>query len=92
MRRAQPFVKVASTRRVSYISPTMPRSVEFQSTSKMVLDPKTGRYVEVHGIGALKGRLRIREGIDLTKPIFEQVLKQDALLEQNAFLADKPKR
>lgn len=33
--------------------------------------------MEVRGAGALKGPLRIRPGIDLTKPIFEQALKLD---------------
>ncbi len=41
----------------------------------MVRDSRTGRYVEVRGAGALKGTLTIKRGVDLTKPIFEQVSK-----------------
>ncbi len=29
--------------------------------------------LEVRGYGALKGRLKIAPGVDLTKPIYEQV-------------------
>jgi len=42
---------------------------------RLVRDPRTGRTVEVYGLGALKGKLTLREDIDLTKPIFEQVSK-----------------
>ncbi|HEX8064209.1 MAG TPA: hypothetical protein VF535_13465 [Allosphingosinicella sp.] len=42
---------------------------------KAVGDPSSGRAVTVRGAGALKGRLMIEEGIDLTKPIAAQVLK-----------------
>ncbi|HET9639279.1 MAG TPA: hypothetical protein VFP12_08745 [Allosphingosinicella sp.] len=43
--------------------------------AKVVGDPKSGRCVTVRGAGALKGRLTIEEGVDLTKPIASQVLK-----------------
>jgi hypothetical protein len=35
-------------------------------------DAKTGRLIPA-GYGALKGKYVVREGVDLTKPIFEQV-------------------
>ncbi|MFL6844338.1 MAG: hypothetical protein ACJ8ER_05605 [Allosphingosinicella sp.] len=45
------------------------------ATGRVVRDPKSGRLVTVRGAGALKGYLEIEKGIDLTKPIYEQVLK-----------------
>jgi hypothetical protein len=44
--------------------------------AKVVRDSKSGRFVTVRGAGELKGRLTIEEGIDLTKPIASQVLKE----------------
>lgn len=41
----------------------------------VVRDSKSGRFVTVRGAGALKGRLTIAEGIDLTKPIAAQTVK-----------------
>lgn len=38
-----------------------------------VRDPASGRFVTVRGVGALKGKLTLKAGIDLTKPIFQQV-------------------
>ena len=43
-------------------------------TSMTVRDAETGRIVTVRGAGALKGRLTLRDDIDLTKPIAAQVL------------------
>jgi len=43
--------------------------------TKIVRDARTGRMVEVTGFGALKGQLKIARGIDLTKPIYDQVSK-----------------
>ena len=41
-----------------------------------IRDPKTGRMIAVRGVGALKeSGLPIRPGVDLTKPIAEQVSK-----------------
>jgi hypothetical protein len=40
---------------------------------KFVLDPSTRRMVEVRGYGALKGQMEIAKGVDLTKPIYDQV-------------------
>jgi hypothetical protein len=33
--------------------------------------------VEVHGLGGLKGKLTLREDVDLTQPIFKQVSKAE---------------
>jgi len=40
-------------------------------------DAKTGRMIPA-GYGALKGKYVVREGIDVTKPIFEQVRCRDS--------------
>jgi hypothetical protein len=40
-----------------------------------VRDPKSGRMLTVRGAGALKGRLTLGKGIDLTKPIAAQAPK-----------------
>ena len=46
-----------------------------KDTTLAVRDPKSGRMVEVRGVGALKSsKLSIRKDIDLTKPIAAQVL------------------
>ena len=44
--------------------------------AKVVRDSRSGRFVTVRGAGALKGRLTIEAGVDLTKPIASQVLKE----------------
>jgi hypothetical protein len=44
-------------------------------TERVARDAKSGRVVTVRGAGALKGRLSIRDDIDLTKPIAAQVMK-----------------
>ncbi|HEX4180073.1 MAG TPA: hypothetical protein VHY32_04725 [Caulobacteraceae bacterium] len=43
---------------------------------KTVRDSSTGRVVEVRGYGALEGQLSIAKGVDLTKPIYDQVKKK----------------
>jgi hypothetical protein len=43
---------------------------------KIVRDALSGRVVEVRGFGALKGRLTIKKGVDLTKPIYDQVTRK----------------
>jgi len=43
-----------------------------------VLNPKTGQYLPLKGYGALKGQIAFRTDIDLTKPIYEQVMKIDS--------------
>ena len=45
------------------------------TTETVVRDPETGRPYTLRGAGALKGRLDLREDIDLTKPILAQVLR-----------------
>lgn len=45
------------------------------TTETVVRDSKSGRFVTVRGLGAMKGRLSIRDDVDLTKPIAAQVLK-----------------
>lgn len=59
-----------------------------------VRDPVTGRVVEVHGYGSLRGQFEIRPGIDLTKPIYEQALRLDAeeACERDAEEAPAPSR
>ncbi|WP_213980795.1 hypothetical protein [Sphingomonas sp. dw_22] len=52
----------------------MPKE-QVPTTQKLVRDSKSGRIVVVRGVGALKGRLSIKKGIDLTKPIASQVMK-----------------
>ena len=43
--------------------------------ARTVRDPKTGQVVTVRGVGALKGQLHLKKGVDLTKPIASQALK-----------------
>jgi hypothetical protein len=38
-------------------------------TTVTVRDAKSGRFVTVKGAGALKGKMTISKGVDLTKPI-----------------------
>lgn len=45
------------------------------STSTTVRDSKTGRFLTVRGVGALKGHLTLKKGVDLTKPIASQAMK-----------------
>ena len=45
------------------------------TAEKVVRDSKSGRFVTVRGAGALKGHLKIKRGLDLTKPIASQALK-----------------
>jgi hypothetical protein len=42
-----------------------------------VQDSRTGRTVIVRGLGALKGRLRLDQRIDLLKPIARQAAELD---------------
>ncbi len=44
-------------------------------TPQQVRDAKTGHLVTVRGVGALKGHLALKKGVDLTKPISSQALK-----------------
>jgi hypothetical protein len=45
------------------------------TTETIVRDSKSGRSVTVRGVGALKGHLTISKGVDLTKPIASQAMK-----------------
>ena len=47
---------------------------DIATDGRVVRDPKSGRSVTVRGAGALRGRLTIEKGVDLTKPIAAQVL------------------
>lgn len=51
---------------------TTPRSA---TTERVVRDSKSGRFVTVRGVGALKGHLKVKKGVDLTKPIASQAMK-----------------
>ena len=46
-----------------------------QASTITVRDPKTGKSVTVRGVGALRGALTIKNGVDLTRPIASQVLE-----------------
>lgn len=46
------------------------------SSETVVRDSKSGRFVTVRGVGALKGHLTIKRDVDLTKPIASQALKK----------------
>ena len=69
MPRGTPFVSASDEvyRALAKIQPT--------TTSTGVRDPKTGNFQTVRGVGALKGRLTLDKGVDLTKPIAAQVMK-----------------
>lgn len=43
-----------------------------------IRNKETGEVLVLHGYGSMKGKLELREGIDLTKPIAAQVLKLEA--------------
>ncbi|HEX8572345.1 MAG TPA: hypothetical protein VF759_06305 [Allosphingosinicella sp.] len=47
-----------------------------ESDAKVVRDSASARFRAVRGAGALEGRLTIEEGVDLTRPIAAQVLKE----------------
>ena len=53
----------------------MTHAFSSSSPTKQVRDTRTGRTVEVRGAGALKDRILLQAGVDLTKPIFEQAAK-----------------
>ena len=48
---------------------------EIIESSETVRNVKTGQLVTVRGVGALKGQLSLKKGVDLTKPIAAQALK-----------------
>jgi PIN domain nuclease of toxin-antitoxin system len=45
------------------------------TVEKVVRDSKSGRFITVRGAGALSGHLKIKKGVDLTKPIASQAMK-----------------
>jgi len=45
------------------------------STKTSVRNAKTGQFVVVRGVGALKGQLTLKKSVDLTKPIATQAMK-----------------
>jgi hypothetical protein len=47
--------------------------LEREGSKYFVTDPETGLRLELKGYGSLKGKLDLDPGIDLTKPIWEQV-------------------
>ena len=65
----------------------MAQSAPTSPPSKLVRDVRTGRMLEVRGAGALKGKLSLQNGVDLTKPIFEQASKT-----KGKVAASSPKR
>jgi len=46
------------------------------SATKKFVRLDSGEMVELRGFGALKGTLTLMPGIDLTKPIYEQVIRK----------------
>ncbi len=46
--------------------------------SHQVRNTKTGEFLTVRGMGALKGHLTLQKGVDLTKPIASQALSGKA--------------
>ena len=69
--------------------------IDTSSSRRVVLKPgpdgkttirneKTGEVLVLHGYGSMKGKLKLRPGIDLTKPIYAQVLKLEARAKRKA--------
>jgi hypothetical protein len=46
-----------------------------KQTQTTIRDSKSGRYVTVKGVGALKGKMTISKKVDLTKPILSNPTK-----------------
>jgi hypothetical protein len=55
----------------------MAKSAKHETTGSFqtVRNAKTGQVVTVRGVGALKGQLTLKKGVDLTKPIASQALR-----------------
>jgi len=47
--------------------------IQKKGSKYYILDAKSGRELLLKGYGSLKGKLELSEGIDWTRPIFEQV-------------------
>jgi hypothetical protein len=56
----------------------MAKTARKSPSPKLARDSRTGELREVRGYGALKGQLKIAPGVDLTKPIYDQVAKKRA--------------
>lgn len=54
----------------------IPAMVKAAEIPKKLVRLSNGEMVEVRGYGALKGKLKLMPGIDLTKPIYEQVIRK----------------
>ncbi len=46
-----------------------------EGSFQVVRNAKTGQFVTVRGVGALKGKFALRKGVDLTQPIAAQASK-----------------
>lgn len=55
-------------------------------------DPETDKVLILRGYGTMKGKLHLRKGIDLTKPIFEQWLKLEAQKKQTTAAKGKKRK
>lgn len=55
----------------------MPKTANPQTAGSVqtVRNAKTGQFVTVRGVGAMKGQLALNKSVDLTKPIASQALK-----------------
>lgn len=55
----------------------MTKAAKHQTNGSLqtVRNARTGQLVIVCGVGALKGQLVLKKGVDLTKPIASQALK-----------------
>lgn len=51
--------------------------------TKTIVNPATGRTLEVRGFGAMRGQLQLIKGLDLTKPIYDQVSKASRRAAKN---------
>jgi hypothetical protein len=67
-----PNLTVVSKRAVS---DSMAKPAEHEPTFQTVRNAKTGQPVVGRGVGALKGQLTLKKGVDLTKPIASQTLE-----------------
>ena len=55
-----------------------------------IRNKETGEVLVLPGYGSMKGKLELRKGIDLTKPIMAQVLKLEARAKRKS--STKPAR
>ncbi|MEQ1936161.1 MAG: hypothetical protein ABL962_20080 [Fimbriimonadaceae bacterium] len=64
--------------RIARDSPTGRFTIRSESGSKrsVIRDKKTGKTLPLKGYGALKDEFVVRKGLNITKPIAEQVSKK----------------